>query len=145
MTLCGLFAALLAVCAWICIPISDIGITLQTFGIFLALLLLAAAGIISMYQVRKERKYTSSFPAMGTVATVTLYPDEADFLNALKAVQESFAFVTALPDCRDPARAACRRDLSQGRAPAPSAPIPDASQRVRWSCWPSPARSRCRI
>lgn len=44
MTLCGLFAALLAVCAWICIPISDIGITLQTFGIFLALLLLGGKG-----------------------------------------------------------------------------------------------------
>ena len=40
MTLSSLFAALLAVCAWICIPISDIGITLQTFGISLVLLLL---------------------------------------------------------------------------------------------------------
>ena len=40
MTLSSLFAALLAVCAWICIPVSDIGITLQTFGVFLALLLL---------------------------------------------------------------------------------------------------------
>ena len=40
MTLSSLFAALLAVCAWICIPISDIGITMQTFGISLVLLLL---------------------------------------------------------------------------------------------------------
>ena len=40
MTYCALFAALLAVCAWICIPVSDIGITMQTFGISLALLLL---------------------------------------------------------------------------------------------------------
>lgn len=40
MTLSALFAALLSVCAWICIPVSDIGITLQTFGIFLALMLL---------------------------------------------------------------------------------------------------------
>ena len=40
MTLSSLFSALLAVCAWICIPLSDIGITLQTFGVFLALLLL---------------------------------------------------------------------------------------------------------
>ena len=40
MTLSSLFAALLAVCAWLCIPVSDIGITLQTFGVFLALLLL---------------------------------------------------------------------------------------------------------
>ena len=40
MTLASLFAALLAICAWICIPVSDIGHTLQTFGIFLALRLL---------------------------------------------------------------------------------------------------------
>lgn len=40
MTLSSLFAALLAVCAWLSIPVSDIGITLQTFGMFLALLLL---------------------------------------------------------------------------------------------------------
>ena len=40
MTYCAIFAALLAVCAWLCIPVSDIGITLQTFGVFLALLLL---------------------------------------------------------------------------------------------------------
>lgn len=35
-----MFAALLAVCAWLSIPVSDIGITMQTFGVFLALLLL---------------------------------------------------------------------------------------------------------
>ena len=40
MTPASLFAALLAICAWICIPVSDIGITLQTFGVFLALSLL---------------------------------------------------------------------------------------------------------
>jgi biotin transport system substrate-specific component len=40
MTLASLFSALLSLCSWICIPVSDIGITLQTFGISLALLLL---------------------------------------------------------------------------------------------------------
>ena len=40
MTLASLFASLLAICAWICIPVSDISITMQTFGLFLALLLL---------------------------------------------------------------------------------------------------------
>ena len=40
MVLCSLFAALMAVCAWISIPVFDIAFTLQTFGIFLALGLL---------------------------------------------------------------------------------------------------------
>lgn len=40
MALCGLFAAILAVCAWICVPVGDMVITLQTFGIFLTLGLL---------------------------------------------------------------------------------------------------------
>lgn len=37
MALCGLFAALLALCAWISFPLGDVAITLQTFGIFLCL------------------------------------------------------------------------------------------------------------
>ena len=40
MTLASLFAALLAVCAWISVPLGDVAVTLQTFGIALALLLL---------------------------------------------------------------------------------------------------------
>ncbi len=37
MALCGLFAALLAVCAWISVPAGSLIFTLQTFGIFLCL------------------------------------------------------------------------------------------------------------
>ena len=40
MALCGLFAAVLALCAWLSIPMGDMAITLQTFGIFLTLGLL---------------------------------------------------------------------------------------------------------
>ena len=40
MTLSSLFAALMAVCAWVCIPLGDTVLTLQTFGISLCLLLL---------------------------------------------------------------------------------------------------------
>ena len=40
MALCGLFTAVLAVCAWISVPVGDLVITLQTFGIFLTLGLL---------------------------------------------------------------------------------------------------------
>ena len=37
MALCALFAALLCVCAWVSVPVGDAAITMQTFGIFLAL------------------------------------------------------------------------------------------------------------
>ena len=40
MALCGLFTAVLAICAWISVPMGDTVITLQTFGIFLTLGLL---------------------------------------------------------------------------------------------------------
>lgn len=40
MALCGLFTAILTVCAWISIPAGDIAVTLQTFGVFLTLELL---------------------------------------------------------------------------------------------------------
>lgn len=40
MVLCSLFAALISVCAWISIPVTDISFTLQTLGIFLSLGLL---------------------------------------------------------------------------------------------------------
>ena len=36
MVLCSLFAALIAVCAWISIPVFDIAFTMQTLGIFLS-------------------------------------------------------------------------------------------------------------
>lgn len=37
MVRCALFAALMAVCAWLSVPIGDIAFTMQTFGVFLAL------------------------------------------------------------------------------------------------------------
>lgn len=37
MVRCALFAALMAVCAWLSIPTPDIAFTMQTFGVFLAL------------------------------------------------------------------------------------------------------------
>ena len=37
---CGIFAAALAICAWISVPLGDQAISLQTFGVFLALGLL---------------------------------------------------------------------------------------------------------
>lgn len=40
MARCALFAALLAICAWIAIPVGDVAFTLQTFGVFLTLGLL---------------------------------------------------------------------------------------------------------
>ena len=40
MALCGLFAAILAICAWISVPVLEIAFTMQTFGVALCLCLL---------------------------------------------------------------------------------------------------------
>ena len=40
MVRCGCCAALMAVCAWLTVPIGQIAVTMQTFGLFLTLLLL---------------------------------------------------------------------------------------------------------
>lgn len=50
MTLCSLFAALLAVCAWLSVPVADIAVTFQTFGITLCLLMLGGKwGSLSIF------------------------------------------------------------------------------------------------
>jgi len=50
MTLSSLFSALLSVCAWVCIPLGDTVLTLQTFGVFLSLLLLGGKwGTVSIW------------------------------------------------------------------------------------------------
>lgn len=50
MALCALFAALLSLCAWICIPAGDIAFTLQTFGVALTLTLLGGKrGTLSIF------------------------------------------------------------------------------------------------
>ena len=52
MVFCSLFAALMAICAWICVPVLDIAFTLQTFAIFLTLGLLGGkrgSGAILIY------------------------------------------------------------------------------------------------
>lgn len=40
MVRCGCCAALIAVCAWLVLPVGEIAVTMQTFGIYLTLLLL---------------------------------------------------------------------------------------------------------
>ena len=48
-SLCGLFAALLAICAWFSLPVPGIPITLQTFALFLALFTLGGRrGLIAI-------------------------------------------------------------------------------------------------
>lgn len=43
MALCGLFAALIAVCAWIAVPLGSLIFTLQSFAVFLGLLTLGGS------------------------------------------------------------------------------------------------------
>ncbi len=40
MVQCGLFSALLCICAWLSVPVGNVVFTMQTFGVFLSLLLL---------------------------------------------------------------------------------------------------------
>lgn len=40
LTRAALFAALIALCAWLSLPVAEVAVTLQTFGIFLALFVL---------------------------------------------------------------------------------------------------------
>ena len=40
MTRCALLTAVMAVCAWLAVPMGDVAVTLQTFGLFLTLSLL---------------------------------------------------------------------------------------------------------
>lgn len=48
--ICGLFAALMAVCAWLCLPFGNMVFTLQTFGLFLTLGLLGGKwGSLSVF------------------------------------------------------------------------------------------------
>ena len=44
MTRCGVLAAVLAVCAWLSVPLGDQAVSLQSFGVFLALGLLGGRG-----------------------------------------------------------------------------------------------------
>ena len=44
MTRCGVLAAILAVCAWLSVPLGDQAVSLQSFGVFLALGLLGGRG-----------------------------------------------------------------------------------------------------
>ena len=51
-SLCGLFAAMMAICAWISIPVFDTAITLQSFALVLAMLLLGgkwATATVTVY------------------------------------------------------------------------------------------------
>lgn len=39
MVLCASFAALISICAWLCVPVMGMTFTMQTFGLFLTLLI----------------------------------------------------------------------------------------------------------
>ena len=59
-------------------------------GIACGILLIAAAVMIALKPGRNEEKHFISFPAMGTVASLTLYTDAETFRKALDAVRAEF-------------------------------------------------------
>ena len=87
------------------------------WGAALALLLVAAAGAITLNAGKKELKQTVSFPAMGTIATLTLYTGVEEFAEALKIVRGQFDLITALADVRDPRSELARLNNEAAQAP----------------------------
>ena len=87
------------------------------YGIGLALLLLTAAVLILLNAEKKEQRHAVSFPAMGTVATLTFYTDEATFLKAVKTVREVFEQITAVANVHAPQSELSRLNKEAGKAP----------------------------
>ena len=77
MVLCALFAALIALCAWISVPVADIAFTLQTLGVFLTLGLLggrrgcAAIGIYLLLGAAGLPVFSAFQGGIGILAGVT--------------------------------------------------------------------------
>jgi thiamine biosynthesis lipoprotein len=59
-------------------------------GVVCGAVLIAAAVVIALRPGRNEEKHSISFPAMGTVASLTLYTDAETFRKALDAVRSEF-------------------------------------------------------
>ena len=55
----ALFAAVMAVCAWISVPLGDVPFTLQTFGVFAAVALLGGSpgAIAGMWLFRHKTRH----------------------------------------------------------------------------------------
>ena len=77
MVQCALFAALMAVCAWICLPLGDTVFTLQTLAVFLCLGLLggkrgsAAIAIYLLLGAAGMPVFSGFRGGIGTLAGVT--------------------------------------------------------------------------
>ena len=93
------------------------------YGIGLALLLLTAAVLILLNAEKKEQRHAVSFPAMGTVATLTFYTDEATFLKAVKTVREVFEQITAVANVHAPQSELSRLNKEAGKAPFACSPL----------------------
>ena len=87
------------------------------WGIFLGLLLTAAAGSIALKLGKKEQKHTLSFPAMGTVATLTFYTDEKNFSEVVKAVKADFAEVSSVANLHDSSSELARLNREAAQKP----------------------------
>ena len=68
------------------------------YGVVLALLLLAVAGVLVIRPGKSAQKHSVTFPVMGTVASLTLYTDEATFKHAAAVVKAQFELVCRMAD-----------------------------------------------
>lgn len=86
-------------------------------GVFLGLLLCAAAAGILLKPGRCEQKQTLSFPVMGTVATLTFYTDTENFVRVVKAIKEDFAGVSSIANLHDSSSELSRLNCEASQKP----------------------------
>ena len=86
-------------------------------GVFLGLLLSAAAACIALRSGKSEQKQTLSFPTMGTVATLTFYTDTKTFAGVVKAIREDLAEVSAVANLHNPSSELARLNKEAAQKP----------------------------
>lgn len=87
------------------------------WGIFLGLLLAAAALGIALQPGKGSRKHTLSFPVMGTVATLTFYTDSEHFKQAAAEIQKEFAEISRIANRHDSTSEISRLNKEAARKP----------------------------
>lgn len=88
------------------------------WGVIFSFIAISCAVLISRTMRSQEEYHTVSFPAMGTVASVSLYTDREGFFRAVESVKAEFRRVTEIADLHS-----ADSELSQLNRDAAKAPF----------------------